>query len=53
MLVTEYDGKRRNPGLRRNLKSPRMTSNTLGTVLTVTPPQLESYNFTRIILDPD
>ena len=36
-----------------NLQSPWMTSNILGTVLMVTPPQCESDVITRIVLDPD
>ena len=36
-----------------NLKSPWKTSNILGTVLTVTPPQCKSDGITRIVLDPD
>ena len=36
-----------------NFQSPLMTSNILGTVLTVTLPQFESDDFTRIVLDPD
>ena len=36
-----------------NLQSSWMTSNILGTVLTVTQPHCESDDSTRIVLDPD